>query len=75
MWPDRSIQSETPGMRRLALAVAPMPLLRALARALVTYRRQRQRYDLARLDDYMLRDIGLSRSEAHRESRKPFWRD
>ena len=28
---------------------------------------------LARLDDRMLRDIGLSRSEAERESAKFFW--
>ncbi|MDP7652345.1 MAG: DUF1127 domain-containing protein [Rhodospirillales bacterium] len=35
--------------------------------------RARGRRDLARLDDHFLRDIGLSRDEAAREARKPFW--
>jgi len=29
---------------------------------------------LAELDDHMLRDIGVTRVEAARECRKPFWR-
>ncbi|MGK7652908.1 DUF1127 domain-containing protein [Roseovarius sp. B08] len=37
-----------------------------------------QRYEsrkhLARLDDHMLRDIGLTPREADTEARKPFWR-
>ncbi|RCX32350.1 DUF1127 domain-containing protein [Thioalbus denitrificans] len=36
--------------------------------------RARQRRQLARLDDYLLRDIGLSRVDAEQEARKPFWR-
>lgn len=36
--------------------------------------RRRQRLALARLSDGMLRDIGLSRSAAGEEIRKPFWR-
>ena len=36
--------------------------------------RTRQRYALAGLDDHMLRDIGITRVEAARESGKPFWR-
>ena len=36
--------------------------------------RMRQRHQLAEMDDYMLRDIGLSRADAERESRKHFWR-
>ena len=35
----------------------------------------RQRRQLARLDDYMLRDIGLSRADVEPEIKKPFWRD
>jgi drug/metabolite transporter (DMT)-like permease len=35
--------------------------------------RRRQRYHLGALSDHMLRDIGLSRHEAERESGKPFW--
>jgi uncharacterized protein YjiS (DUF1127 family) len=37
-------------------------------------RRMRDRRRLAVLTDRDLRDIGLSRSDAHWEYRKPFWR-
>jgi len=36
--------------------------------------RRRQRHALARLDDRMLRDIGLSMSDVEVELAKPFWR-
>ena len=36
--------------------------------------RWRQRLDLRDMDDHRLRDIGITRHEAMRESRKPFWR-
>ena len=36
--------------------------------------RARQRRALAGLDDQELRDIGITRVEAARESEKPFWR-
>jgi uncharacterized protein YjiS (DUF1127 family) len=36
-------------------------------------RRRRDRAALLRLDDYLLRDIGLNRYEAETEWRKPFW--
>lgn len=36
--------------------------------------RRRQRLALRDLDDHLLRDIGISRSDARREGRKPFWR-
>jgi uncharacterized protein YjiS (DUF1127 family) len=36
--------------------------------------RARQRAMLARLDDHLLRDVGLTRAEALREYEKPFWR-
>ena len=39
------------------------------------WERSDQRRCLARLDDRMLRDIGVSHSEAYRESRKWFWQD
>ena len=35
--------------------------------------RAHQRARLAELDDRMLKDIGLGRSEAYREAAKPFW--
>ena len=34
----------------------------------------RQRRHLARLDDRMLKDIGLNRADVEREIAKPFWR-
>ena len=36
--------------------------------------RARERHALSELDEYLLRDVGLTRSEAHRESVQPFWR-
>ncbi|MBS99547.1 MAG: DUF1127 domain-containing protein [Oceanospirillaceae bacterium] len=37
------------------------------------YQRYRQRRQLARLAPEMLKDIGISRSDALQESKKPFW--
>ena len=38
-------------------------------------RRRRQRRELLRLDDRMLRDIGLTRGDAEFLINKPFWRE
>ena len=35
--------------------------------------RARMRRGLAAMDDRLLRDIGLSRADVHRETEKPFW--
>ncbi len=32
-----------------------------------------QRRQLSELDDRLLRDIGISKAEAYRETQKPFW--
>ena len=37
-------------------------------------RRSRERAELARLDDRMLRDIGVTRGDVWQEINKPFWR-
>lgn len=37
-------------------------------------RQRRQLGELAELNNYLLRDIGLSQEEALREAAKPFWR-
>jgi uncharacterized protein YjiS (DUF1127 family) len=37
-------------------------------------RRARSRNELAALCDRCLRDIGVTRYDAHRETNKPFWR-
>ena len=39
-----------------------------------TCERRRQRRKLRELEDRMLNDIGVSREDAVREARKPFWR-
>ena len=46
---------------------------RALAVLAQWRRRARARRELAGCDDYLLRDIGVSRSQAQFESGKPFW--
>jgi len=38
-------------------------------------RRMRERDQLGRLDDRMLKDIGITRAEALRLSDKPFWQE
>ncbi|MFN0043246.1 MAG: DUF1127 domain-containing protein [Alphaproteobacteria bacterium] len=46
-----------------------------LAATLVAWhKRDRQRSELARLDPYTLRDIGVNPGEAYFEAGKPFWR-
>lgn len=37
--------------------------------------RARSRRDLARLDEHLLRDVGLDPVEARREVTKPFWHE
>lgn len=42
---------------------------------LITWRnRARQRRRLRELDDHLLSDIGITRVDAEREERKPFWK-
>ena len=46
---------------------------RVFGTLLLWQRRANERHALAHLDDRILRDLGLSRSEVAWESRKPFW--
>lgn len=55
---------------RIALAVSPLRLIRAIGRGAALVRSRRA---LARLDDHLLRDIGLTRQEANIESRRAPW--
>lgn len=48
-------------------------LLRTPETLSLWYERSRQRRQLARMDDRLLRDIGLDRASAMEESSKPFW--
>jgi len=49
-------------------------LQRAICTAKLWVARSCQRKDLARLDDQMLKDIGLTRRQVHAEISKPFWK-
>jgi uncharacterized protein YjiS (DUF1127 family) len=42
-------------------------------KVIVWQERSRERRRLATLDDFMLRDIGISRSDVAHEVNKPFW--
>lgn len=37
--------------------------------------RHRMRHELRHLDERMLRDMGISRYDAVREARRPFWKE
>jgi uncharacterized protein YjiS (DUF1127 family) len=50
------------------------PIKDALRLPSVWIERARQRRCLAELSDRSLKDIGISRCDALREARKPFWR-
>jgi uncharacterized protein YjiS (DUF1127 family) len=52
-----------------------IPALWPPVRAIVwVLARQKGRRDLARLDEHMLADIGLTRTQAVDEAEKPYWR-
>ena len=62
------------GLAALWVGDLILALMWRAAVALVTWQeRARQRRHLASLDDYLLRDLGLSRSDVYAELRKPFW--
>ncbi len=64
-------------LRTLPITIRDFDLVRALVKiAGMLYHwqvRAEQRYRLADLDKRALEDIGLSRSQALGEARKPFW--
>ena len=71
----RNTRTAPPQLRWRALRHS---LKQALSFALDTLRewrrRSRTRAELARLDDRMLRDIGVTRGDVWVEINKPFWR-
>ena len=48
-------------------------LLRMISMIELVVQRRRSRLALMELSDDMLKDIGVSRSEAFREANRPFW--
>jgi len=68
---------------RIAPQIVPRRAVRRSLRAVLTSllamlqkwrRRSRQRAELARLDERMLRDIGVTPGDVWHEINKPFWR-
>ena len=70
-WPDRIL----PGTQWQAFPHRLSGFLRGVRAALREWRQRRiGRLELARFDERMLRDIGLTRFDAEYEINKPFWR-
>ena len=61
------------GAIRLAGVRAGTMLVTAVVAVLDWQRRANERHVLMSLDTRMLRDIGVTPSDADREARKPFW--
>ena len=62
-------------VRRRAMRPLFRQALRRVFTALREWRhRSRERAELARFDERMLSDIGITRAEVWREINKPFWR-
>ena len=57
-----------------ALTVGIRPVWLVLELGMNGYDRWQQRQALMRLDEHLLKDIGLSRADVENEVRKPFWR-
>ena len=56
-------------------SVTPADVVGALLRTVAVWReRARQRRVLAAMDDHLLKDIGLTRTDVGQEAGKPFWR-
>jgi uncharacterized protein YjiS (DUF1127 family) len=73
-----TLPREPAGMRALRRQSASSNSIEAWLRTLGFWidrsRQRKQLGELAELNDYLLRDIGVSREEAMREAEKPFWR-
>ena len=62
------------GSLRAAVTTVASGIWKAAEATQPWYDRWRQRQALLRLDDHLLKDIGVSRAEAEEEAVKPFWR-
>mgnify|MGYP001824205372 CR=1 FL=1 len=56
------------------LTARPARLAKIINTLVVWQNRSVQRDHLRTIDDRLLADMGISRADAERESRKPFWR-
>lgn len=73
------IRAEARRQRRIAIRAFWRWLGRRIIHILelpgIWMERSRDRAEMGRLDDRMLRDMGVSRLDVERELRKPFWRE
>ena len=67
---ENRVRLFSPGWRT---ALATALLLRCLTALRRMHERWCQRQDLRELDDRLLRDIGITRKQAHHEAGRPFW--
>jgi uncharacterized protein YjiS (DUF1127 family) len=58
----------------LSAAFSMAPLVRLADAVVLLLAKQRSRMALGRLDDRMLRDIGIDRATACNEAERPIWR-
>ncbi|WP_051340813.1 DUF1127 domain-containing protein [Azospirillum halopraeferens] len=70
-----SLPAFIPALVRAIAAAVGRPALWVLERMLAANDRWRQRQALLRLDDHLLKDIGLTRADAEGEGGKPFWKE
>lgn len=68
------IEDRVPALSASRAAVRPVTTRRWFQVVGLWIERSRQRRALMHLDDWLLNDIGITRSEAAREIAKPFWR-
>ena len=61
------------GVKHL-LSVLNRQLQKGFKQLKLFYQRANQRRQLVEMEDRVLKDIGISRSEALEEARKPFWK-
>ena len=71
---DTLSQGAVHGQRRALTSVVENALIRFFDLVLIWRENARSRHALARLDDHMLSDLGLSRAQAEFEASTPFWR-
>ena len=73
--PGRLARTTSQGARRCVSRGSLRQVLNLVHDTLQQWRRRRrERAELARLDDRMLRDIGITRGDVWQEINKPFWR-
>lgn len=74
MLPEKTLTGRPAPAVPAWLRPAPLAVLRrGVALLALWHWRARSRGQLARLDDRMLRDMGIRREDARAEASKPFW--